>query len=228
MELRTNQDNTLALDPLRRRPTYDNPATLEELFSLYRGRLYKTALRLLRSPEDAEDALQDGLLAAFRNLSTFEGRSQISTWLQRIVFNAAAMQLRRRRPVVVASIDEPFDPDQQTLAQRMPDHGPNPEEIYERYELLQIIARCYRTLPAPYQRAVWLCHVQGLKVREAAEALGLPTGTLKTQLHRARLRLTRQVAEVRSLQGSLPPRSAEGSQNVRDRLVINNSGREEV
>ena len=211
MELTTNQEPTLAVDPLPLGPIYDNSEVLEDLFSRYRGRLYKTALRIMGNPEDAEDALQDGLLAAFRNLSGFEGRSQLSTWLRRIVFNAAVMQLRRRRTEVVTSIDEPADPDQKTLAQRIPDHGPNPEEIYARQELLQIVARCYRSLPAPYQRAVWLCHVQGLKIREAAEVLGLPTGTLKTQLRRARFRLTKQVAEARSLQGSLPDRWVEGS-----------------
>jgi len=210
MELSTNQEPTLAVDPLRLGPIGGNSQVLEELFSHYRGRLYKTALRIMGNPEDAEDALQDGLLAAFRNLSGFEGRSQLSTWLRRIVFNAAVMQLRRRRTEVVTSIDEPADPGQQTLAQRIPDHGPNPEEIYARQELLQIVARCFRSLPAPYQRAVWLCHVQGLKIREAAEALGLPSGTLKTQLHRARLKLTQQVAEARSLQGSVPDRWAEG------------------
>jgi RNA polymerase sigma-70 factor (ECF subfamily) len=209
MGLKTNHETTLALDPLRRRPTYDNPDTVEGLFARYRGRLYKTALRLMGNPEDAEDALQDGLLAAFRKLSTFEGRSQISTWLRRIVFNAAVMQLRRRRPLVVASIDEPFDPDQRTLAQSIPDHGPNPEEICARQELLHIVAQCYRSLPAPYQRAVWLCHIQGLKVREAAEALGLPTGTVKTQLRRARLRIRKQIALARPLRGCRPRTWAE-------------------
>lgn len=210
MEFRTNHQTALALDPLRRRLIYDNSEVLEELFSRYRAPLYKTALRLVGNPEDAEDALQDGLLAAFRHLGGFEGRSQISSWLRRIVFNAAVMQLRRRRAEMATSIDEPADPDQHSLAQRIPDHGPNPEEIYQRQELLQIVARCFRSLPAPYQRAVWLCHVQGLKIREAAEALGLPKGTLKTQLHRARRRLMKQVAEARLRQGRHSNRWSEG------------------
>jgi RNA polymerase sigma-70 factor, ECF subfamily len=197
MELTTNQGPTLAVDPLRHRPIDNSTEVLEQVFSRYRGRLYKTALRLLGNPEDAEDALQDGLLAAFRNLSAFEGRCQLSTWLTRIVFNAAAMRLRRRRPEILVSIDEPLGPDQQPWARRIPDRGPNPEEIYERQELLQIVARCYLSLPAQYQIAVWLYHVQGLKIREAAEALGLPTGTLKAQLQRARLRFRKQVSEAR-------------------------------
>jgi RNA polymerase sigma-70 factor (ECF subfamily) len=193
MELKTNHETNLTLDPVRRRPIYDDSEVLEELFSRYRGRLYNTALQLVGNPDDAEDALQDGLFAAFRKLSTFEGRSQFSTWLTRIVFNAAVMQLRRRPPEAGTSIDEPFGPDQQPLAHRIPDPGPNPEEIYEQQERLQIVARCFRSLPAPYRQAVWLCHVQGLKIREAAEALGLPRGTLKTQLHRARLRFRKEL-----------------------------------
>jgi RNA polymerase sigma-70 factor (ECF subfamily) len=204
MELKINHETTLALDPLRRRPIYDNSEVLEELFSRYRGRLYNTALRVLGNSADAEDALQEGLLAAFRKLCTFEGRSQLSAWLTRIVFNAAVMQLRRRRPAVLMSIDEPLGPDQQKLAQRILHHGPNPEEIYERQERLQIVGQCFRCLPARYRQAVWLCHVQGLKIREAAEVLGLPTGTLKTQLRRARLRLRKEVAQARPLQGRLP------------------------
>jgi RNA polymerase sigma-70 factor, ECF subfamily len=204
MDLKANHETTLALDPLGRRPIDGHSEVLEELFSRYRGRLYKVALRLLGNPEDAEDALQDGLLAAFRKLSTFEGRSQFSTWLTRIVFNAALKQLRRRQPEVVASIDEPLGPDQQPFAPAIPDPGPNPEEIYERQELLHIVGRCIRSLPGPYRQAVWFCHGEGLKVREAAAVLGLPSGTLKTQLHRAKLKLRRQVAKTRPLQGWLP------------------------
>src|SRR5215467_2447608 len=68
---------------------------VETLFRRYQRPLFQTALRVLGNTEDAEDALQDGLLSAYRNLKRFEGRSQFSTWLTRIVINAALM---RRRP----------------------------------------------------------------------------------------------------------------------------------
>ena len=178
-----------------------NREALEELFSRYRGRLYNTAFRVLRNPEDAEDALQEGLLSAFRKLDTFEGRSQFSTWLTRIVFNAAAMQIRRRRPEVVTSIDDQSGPGQQPWAHRIPDGRANPEEIYAQQERRQIVGRCLQSLPAPYRHAVRLCIVQGLNIREAAEALGLPIGTLKNHLHRAKLRFRKRAAVACPWQG---------------------------
>ena len=143
------------------------------------------AFPILGNSDDTEDALQDGLLSAFRHLSGFKGRSQFSTWLTRIVVNAALMQIRRRRPEVMASIDQKVDRDDQPLANRIPDHVKNPEEMYARQEQLQILAQTSQTLPAAYRLALWLCHVQGMSAREAAEALALPIGTLKSQVHRA-------------------------------------------
>ena len=81
-----------------------NQGALEKLFGRYTGTLYQSALRLLGNHEDAEDALQEGMLSAYRNLRRFEGRSQFSTWLTRIVINAALMRLRsqRSRPAVTS------------------------------------------------------------------------------------------------------------------------------
>ena len=121
METKVNRDAICRTDELRPQATNDKREALEDLFSRYRSRLYKTAFRVLRNPEDAEDALQEGLLAAFRKLDTFEGRSQLSTWLTRIVFNAAAMQMRRRRPGVVNSIEDRPGPGQRPWAHLIPD-----------------------------------------------------------------------------------------------------------
>src|SRR5215471_16914320 len=104
---------------------------LNKLFSRYTRPLYQTALRLLGNPEDAEDALQDGMLSAVRNLGRFEGRSKFSTWLTRIVINAALMRLRSRRSRAAVSLEQE-DPEQRelTLGSRIPDSTPSPEERY--------------------------------------------------------------------------------------------------
>jgi RNA polymerase sigma-70 factor (ECF subfamily) len=73
------------------------------------------AFPILGNSDDTEDALQDGLLSAFRHLSGFKGRSQFSTWLTRIVVNAALMQIRRRRPEAMTSIDQKLDRDDEPL-----------------------------------------------------------------------------------------------------------------
>src|ERR1700755_4356 len=80
---------------------------VEALFSRYQRPLFQTALRVLGHAEDAGDALQDGLLSAYRNLKRFEGRSQFSTWLTRIVINAALMRRRSAKARPAGSLDEP-------------------------------------------------------------------------------------------------------------------------
>src|SRR5260370_42487908 len=79
---------------------------VEALFRRYHRPLCQTALRVLGNTEDAEDALQDGLLSAYRNLKRFEGRSQFSTWLTRIVINAALMRRRSAKARPAVSLDE--------------------------------------------------------------------------------------------------------------------------
>src|ERR1700736_5243992 len=80
---------------------------VEVLFRRYQRPLFQTALRVLGNAEDAEDALQDGMLSAYRNLKRFEGRSQFSTWMTRIVINAALMRRRSAKSRPAVSLDEP-------------------------------------------------------------------------------------------------------------------------
>src|SRR5690349_20038471 len=80
---------------------------LDELFAPHLPRLYRAAARVLRHPQDSEDALQEGLLAAFRHLDQCRGRAKFSTWLHSIVVNAALMKLRHRKlELIIASSDE--------------------------------------------------------------------------------------------------------------------------
>jgi RNA polymerase sigma-70 factor, ECF subfamily len=177
----------------------DDREALDELFARYRGRLYRQALRVLGNREEAEDALQDGLLAAFRNLSRFKGKSRLYTWLTRIVINAALMRLRRNRHEVTTSIDERLEVDGQHWANSIPDWRPNPEELCARQERVQVLEQRLQTLRPVYRQAVWLRDVQGMSLREAAEALGVPAGTVKSHVHRARLRLREETVRTRSV-----------------------------
>ncbi len=169
-----------------------NSEALNEMLGRNRGRLFNTALRLLGNHHDAEDAVQDALLAAYCNRHTFEWRSQFSTWLTRIVVNAALMRLRKERVRRAISIDEKFDQDLPPLAELHADPGPSPEEICAAREGWRLVELELQGLPESHRRAARLHYVQGLKVREAAEAAGLATGSLKSRLHRMRLRLREQ------------------------------------
>lgn len=174
---------------------------LGRLFASYMPQLYSAALRVLHRPQDAEDAVQDGLLSAVRHFREFEGRSQVSTWLTRIVTNAALMRLRRGRAQRTTSIDEKADGQATCLAVTIADPKPGPEQIYARLERLQILEHAQQGLSAPHRAALWLHNVQGMSTREAAEFLAVPEGTLKSQLHRARLRA------IQGARGSLSSRA---------------------
>jgi RNA polymerase sigma-70 factor, ECF subfamily len=163
---------------------------LDQCFSTHSARLYRTAYRLLGSHEDAEDAVQDGLLSALKHLKSFAGRAKASTWLTRIVINAALMCLRRRRTLRFISIDQrrPLDGDL-PLANMVADEGPGPDEAFAREEELRILANKITGLPFGLRRAFWLRYVEGLSIAETAQELSLAEGTVKARLYRARVKL---------------------------------------
>lgn len=165
---------------------------LGRLFTSNMPQLYRLTLRILRAPQDAEEALQDGFLSAIHHLEEFECRARFSTWLTRIVINTALIRLRKSRRETFTSIDQNLDQGEGSLADMMRDPQLNPEETYVREERLQCFERKIRDLPARYRSVLWLRDVQGMSTREAAEILGIQTKTVKSQLLRARKRLVRE------------------------------------
>jgi RNA polymerase sigma-70 factor (ECF subfamily) len=171
-----------------------DPDALEALFARHNSALYQTVLGVLGNPEDAEDALQEGLLAAYRNLRRFEGRSQFSTWLTRIVINAALMRRRSQRARPAVSLDEPPREDELPLAERFADEGPNPEQVYAGKELREFVEEDLEDLSPLLRSAFLLREVEGLSTGEAAEELGVRENTLKARLWRARQKLAERLA----------------------------------
>src|SRR5438094_8003214 len=112
---------------------------VEALFSRYQRPLFQTALRVLGNTEDAEDALQDGLLSAYRNLKRFEGRSQFSTWVTRIVINAALMRRRSAKARPAISLDEPPREDELPATERFADDGLTPEQVLANTEIRETV-----------------------------------------------------------------------------------------
>jgi len=190
----TDNDETLRDEQrLIRLGLKGNQAALEALFARHSGALYQSALKLLGNPEDAEDALHEGMLSAFKNLRRFEGRSKFSSWLTRIVINAALMRLRSQRAHQTVSADQPLGEAELTLAEQLADPAPDPERLYAREELRQLLDRNLTELSPEMRTAVRLRDIEGLSTQEAAEALGVPENTLKSRLHRARLQLAEQI-----------------------------------
>src|SRR6478752_2889426 len=118
---------------------------VEALFRRYQRPLFQTALRVLGNAEDAEDALQDGLLSAYRNLPRFEGRSQFSTWMTRIVINAALMRRRSKRAHPALSLDDSSE-EKTPIAERFADGRPSPEQLYAGTELSERVKENLQTL----------------------------------------------------------------------------------
>ena len=163
---------------------------LEQILSSGLHPLYRRAYRLLGNAADAEDAVQDGLLAAYTHLSQFKGQSQVSTWLTTIVLNCARLQLRRRPRHLPVSLDESTGELQPvSVSERLADHRPNPEDECRGSELSARLTQLHSQLSPTLRRTFQLRDVDGLSIRETARILGVPTGTVKAQSARARKRL---------------------------------------
>ncbi|HEX9028480.1 MAG TPA: sigma-70 family RNA polymerase sigma factor, partial [Anaerolineales bacterium] len=144
---------------------------------------------MLGEPEAAEDITQDTFLLAYRNLPSFRGGS-FKAWLFRIVSNLCYDELRRknRRPTQPLNPTDSEDDEIESPAW-LADSGPTPEELVERADLRQTLQRFLEELPAEYRSLVLLVDVEGLNYMEAAQALDIPVGTVKSRLARARMRL---------------------------------------
>jgi RNA polymerase sigma-70 factor, ECF subfamily len=193
MKSKTKRQSLSEEERLIREGFKGNQGALEELFDRHTGALYQRALRLLGNHEDAEDALQEGMLSAYRNFRRFEGRSQFSTWLTRIVINAALMRLRSQRSRPSMSIDEPMGEAELTISEHLADPRPDPERLLAQHELGEIVEESLKELSADMEAAVRLRDLEGFSTREAAEALELPENTLKSRLHRARHQLAERL-----------------------------------
>jgi RNA polymerase sigma-70 factor (ECF subfamily) len=176
---------------------------LDTLFARNHRTLYQVALRVLGNPEDAEEALQEGLLSAYRNLPRFERRSQFSTWLTRIVINAALMRRRSKRARPAISFDDWISEGQLPLAEHFADQSPNPEQLYAGTELVERVSKKLAEISPLLRTAFWLREIEGLSAQEAAQVLGVSRNTLKARLWRARQELAVRLGLV--LDGSLAP-----------------------
>ena len=166
---------------------------MEDLFRRYQRPLFQTALRVLGNAEDAEDALQDGMLSAYRNLKRFEGRSQFSTWLTRIVINAALMRRRSAKARPAISLDETPREDELPATERFADNGPNPEQVFANTEIREMINANLDELSPLLRTAFVLREVHGYSTGEAAKKLGVTENTLKARLWRARHQLAERL-----------------------------------
>jgi RNA polymerase sigma-70 factor (ECF subfamily) len=158
--------------------------------------LFRVALRRLRNVEDAEDAVQDALLSAYKHIGQFEGRSQLSTWLTSIVTNTAGMKLRQHLRHKTVSLDQNQENDGATLANELRDVRPNPETICAQSEMDETLRQALGQLSPKLREAIQMRDLDGCTTREAARALGITTNALKSRVARGRANLSVLLHEV--------------------------------
>jgi RNA polymerase sigma-70 factor, ECF subfamily len=167
----------------------DKVQQLTDVIVRHLTRFRRIAVSLLGNIADAEDAVQDAFLSAFTHLDQFRGQAKMSTWLTAIVINVARMKLRRRSPRAQISLDETHGEQNLLLAEMLPDHQPNPEEVCCRRELAERLADATTQLSPTLRKVFRLRDLDGLSISETAHLLGVPGGTVKSQLSRGRVRL---------------------------------------
>jgi RNA polymerase sigma factor (sigma-70 family) len=176
---------------------------LQDVLSRYRPQFYRSAYRQLGNAADAEDAVQDAMLAAFLHLDQFKGKSQMSTWITSIVTNCARMQLRKRSRQSHLSLADPCGEDREYCwSDCLADSGPSPEDECRTSELRRRVLQSIAQLSPSLRRAFELRGLDGHTVKEAARALGLAEGTVKAHLSRGRAKVTRLIR--RALRPKVP------------------------
>jgi RNA polymerase sigma-70 factor (ECF subfamily) len=154
----------------------------------YWPQLIAVARRYLASEQDAQDAVQDGLLSAFRALDQFQQRSRLGTWLHRIVVNAALMKLRSQRRRPERSIDDllPTFMDDGHMTQPATQWQVAMDTAANEREIQEVVQKCIDQLPESYRMVLLLRDIEERNTEEAAKLLGISRSAVKTRLHRAR------------------------------------------
>lgn len=145
----------------------------------YQNRLLQAATIVLGDENEAMDIVQDVFVKAYFNLKSFRGDSSLYTWLYRILYNLCVSSLRRKKIISFLSFDsknESFD---------FPSHGPDPEEEYERKEILLAVKNAMEKLPAKQRMVFAMKQLEGLRHKEIAEIMGITEGAVKSSYFHA-------------------------------------------
>jgi RNA polymerase sigma-70 factor, ECF subfamily len=151
--------------------------------------IYVTAYSILQDPSEAEDAAQETVLKAFRNLHQFRGDAKFGTWLVTIAMNESRMRLRSRQRARLDSLDTPVSDDPDYVPIQLRDWREIPSQALERRELREALTRALAALDGKYREVLVLRDVQLLSVAETAGILGITPGNVKVRLLRARLQM---------------------------------------
>ncbi|HEY8612002.1 MAG TPA: RNA polymerase sigma factor [Roseomonas sp.] len=206
-------------------------AAFREIMRRNNRRLFRTARSVLRDDAEAEDAVQESYVRAFRSLADFRGHASLSTWLTRITLNEALGRLRRRRNTISQESAKIAQSGVGANILMFPtgQAGGDPENTSACREIRRILEEAIDGLPEAFRVVLVARDVDGMSIGETAQVLGVRSETVRTRLHRARY-LLRQVLERRlgdTLQGAFPfdgARCARLSDAVLSRLGLPTPG----
>jgi RNA polymerase sigma-70 factor, ECF subfamily len=167
-----------------------SPEAFQKLHTAYSRRLYRSIVAITKSPQDAEDALQDTFLRAYLAIHTFEGRSNIYSWLTRIAINSALTILRKQRARGEVLFDPQPDPQVETLSLEVRDTALNPEQACDLNQRQLKTQRAIRRLDPRLRAPIRMQLMHGLSIMEISRALNISVAAVKSRLYRARQRLS--------------------------------------
>ncbi|BBQ00928.1 RNA polymerase sigma factor (plasmid) [Burkholderia sp. SFA1] len=186
----TDDDMSLA-----RRIAEGDRSAFELMMRRHNRRLYRLARATLRNHAEAEDALQDAYLHAYRSMSQFRGDARLSTWLSRLVLNECFARLRRsaRRQNVIPIVDAP---DYAEHADAMTAHADAPDEALARAQVRALLERKLDELPELFRMVFVLRSIEEMSVEETAQCLRIPEATVRSRHFRARSLLRESLAQA--------------------------------
>jgi RNA polymerase sigma-70 factor (ECF subfamily) len=200
---------TLSDEQVVERVLAGDTSLYEILMRRYNQRLFRVARGIVRDDAEAEDVTQEAWVRAFRELATFRGEAQFSTWVTRIACHEAFARARKRRRLVPIAGGEPPEP---------PGETSSPEREMENRELYAVLQEAVEALPDPLRAVFCLREVEGLSTEQTADALGLTAENVRVRLHRAKRslrqklddRIGREVRRLYLFEGARCDRMVEG------------------
>jgi RNA polymerase sigma-70 factor, ECF subfamily len=190
MEENVKKQEDISLEKLKA----GDRAEYARMVELYSTQIYRAALKILGDPQDAEDVLQETFIKAMKSIRTFEGRSSLSTWLYRIAVNEALMMVRKSRPDLVSIDAGREESEEQSEPVEIVDWCCLPEGDFLTAESRLFLDQAVQRLTPALRSVFVLRDIEGMSVRETAEALGISETAVKNRLLRARLKLREELS----------------------------------
>lgn len=163
--------------------------SFDTLVSRYSERAYAVAFSVMGNSHDAGDMTQEAFIKVFRNISKFNFQSSFNTWLHRIVKNVCIDELRKRKKGTIISLDASISSEDGEFTMQIPDESPGIQEILEKQESREFLWKALDELKENHRLVLVLADIKGYDYTEVADMIGIPVGTVKSRISRARIKL---------------------------------------